>query len=195
MRPHASSPAQAPVIPATEAFVEAGRVHTTTVRRAVGGDCAGDVDWRPVGKTGTIEIGVWLPPAHRGHGVGTEAQRQLVEYLFATSPVHRLQAGPRPATSPSNAPSNASASSAKACFEACTSETASTETASCTACSATNGHADDGFVTREGTSAGRLARLPRTALPMRPACCRPTALRRVASCHGRPLRRVTSEAR
>ena len=59
----------------------------------VGGDCAGDVDWRPVGKTGTIEIGVWLPPAHRGHGVGTEAQRQLVEYLFATSPVHRLQAG------------------------------------------------------------------------------------------------------
>lgn len=93
MRPHASSPAQAPVIPATEAFVEAGRVHTTTVRRAVGGDCAGDVDWRPVGKTGTIEIGIWLPPAHRGHGVGTEAQRQLVEYLFATSPVHRLQAG------------------------------------------------------------------------------------------------------
>ena len=29
---------------------------------------------------------------HRGRGIGTEAQRQLVTYLFATMPVHRLEA-------------------------------------------------------------------------------------------------------
>lgn len=57
------------------------------------GDCAGDVVWRPVGETGNLEIGICLFPEYRGRGIGTEAQRQLVEYLFATSPVHRLQAG------------------------------------------------------------------------------------------------------
>jgi RimJ/RimL family protein N-acetyltransferase len=32
-------------------------------------------------------------PSHRGRGIGTEAQRLLVEYLFSVSPVHRIQAG------------------------------------------------------------------------------------------------------
>jgi RimJ/RimL family protein N-acetyltransferase len=40
-----------------------------------------------------LEIGVALFPEHRGRGIGTEAQRQLVDYLFATTPVHRIQAG------------------------------------------------------------------------------------------------------
>lgn len=56
------------------------------------GTCAGEVDWRSV-VHGNFEIGIWLLPAHRGQGIGTEAQRQLVEYLFATTPAHRLQAG------------------------------------------------------------------------------------------------------
>lgn len=61
---------------------------------SVEGDrCAGEVDWRPVGETGALEIGVWLFAEFRGRGVGTAAQRQLVDYLFATSPVHRIQAG------------------------------------------------------------------------------------------------------
>jgi RimJ/RimL family protein N-acetyltransferase len=34
-----------------------------------------------------------LFPEHRGRGIGTEAQRQLVDYLFLTTPVHRLHAG------------------------------------------------------------------------------------------------------
>jgi len=57
------------------------------------GSFAGVVNWRPAGETGNLEIGIWVHPEHRGRGVGTEAQRQLVNYLFATKPVHRLQAG------------------------------------------------------------------------------------------------------
>ena len=40
-----------------------------------------------------MEIGIGLLPGHRGHGLGTAAQRLLVGYLFAVSPVHRIQAG------------------------------------------------------------------------------------------------------
>jgi RimJ/RimL family protein N-acetyltransferase len=60
----------------------------------VGDDtCAGVVDWRPVERTGNYEIGIALFPAHRDQGIGPEAQRLLVEYLFDTTPVHRIQAG------------------------------------------------------------------------------------------------------
>ena len=38
------------------------------------------------------EIGILLAPEVRGRGVGTEAQRLLVEHLFSTTPVHRLSA-------------------------------------------------------------------------------------------------------
>jgi RimJ/RimL family protein N-acetyltransferase len=54
--------------------------------------CAGWVSWRRERVT-TFEIGIALFPEHRGRGIGTEAQRQLVDYLFATTPVHRIQAG------------------------------------------------------------------------------------------------------
>jgi RimJ/RimL family protein N-acetyltransferase len=37
-------------------------------------------------------IGIVLLPEYRGKGYGTEAQRQLVDYLFATTPVHRIDA-------------------------------------------------------------------------------------------------------
>ena len=56
------------------------------------GECAGWVNWRTIPRSSTFVIGIALFPDHRGHGVGTEAQRQLVAYLFATTPVHRLQA-------------------------------------------------------------------------------------------------------
>jgi len=46
-----------------------------------------------VGGTGSFEIGIALFAEHRGHGIGTEAQRQLVEYLFSTTTANRLQAG------------------------------------------------------------------------------------------------------
>ena len=40
-----------------------------------------------------LEIGIALLPEHRGRGYGTAAQRLLVDYLFETTPVHRIQAG------------------------------------------------------------------------------------------------------
>jgi RimJ/RimL family protein N-acetyltransferase len=54
---------------------------------------AGSVNWRPQGSFGNYEIGIVLLPEYRGRGIGTEAQRLLVAYLFDHSLVHRLQAG------------------------------------------------------------------------------------------------------
>lgn len=55
--------------------------------------CSGWVTWRPIARFGNYEIGIALFPDYRGRGIGTEAQRQLVEYLFNTTTAHRLQAG------------------------------------------------------------------------------------------------------
>jgi RimJ/RimL family protein N-acetyltransferase len=57
------------------------------------GTCSGWVTWRPIGRFGNYEIGIVLFPDYRGRGIGTEAQRQLVEYLFNNTTAHRLQAG------------------------------------------------------------------------------------------------------
>lgn len=57
------------------------------------GTCAGLVDWRPTGRFGNQEIGIMIFTEHRGRGIGTEAQRQLVDYLFSTTTAHRIQAG------------------------------------------------------------------------------------------------------
>jgi RimJ/RimL family protein N-acetyltransferase len=56
------------------------------------GSCAGWVGWRKRGEFGRYEIGVALFPEDRGHGIGTEAQRQLVDYLFRTTTGYRLEA-------------------------------------------------------------------------------------------------------
>jgi ribosomal-protein-alanine N-acetyltransferase len=58
---------------------------------------AGVVSWRAVRPGGGVEggcfeIGVLLFPEHRGRGLGSEAQRLLVDYLFATTLANRLQA-------------------------------------------------------------------------------------------------------
>ena len=47
-------------------------------------------------------IGIVLLPEYRGKGYGTNAQTQLVDYLFATTPVHRIEASTRPAISRSS---------------------------------------------------------------------------------------------
>jgi RimJ/RimL family protein N-acetyltransferase len=70
-----------------------GTKHALVV--TVDGEPAGMVSWRPI-EEGTSfqfwEIGILLAPAARGHGHGSEAQRQLVRYLFANTPVNRVQA-------------------------------------------------------------------------------------------------------
>ncbi len=47
---------------------------------------------RPTPNAYHWEIGISLLPEARGHGYGTEAQRLLVRYLFAHTPVHRIEA-------------------------------------------------------------------------------------------------------
>jgi [ribosomal protein S5]-alanine N-acetyltransferase len=56
------------------------------------GNAAGWVTWRPIGSFATLEIGIALFAEHRGRGVGRTAQQLLVDYLFDTTTVHRIQA-------------------------------------------------------------------------------------------------------
>jgi RimJ/RimL family protein N-acetyltransferase len=56
------------------------------------GKGAGWVTWRPIGDYATTEIGIVLFPEHRGRGIGRTAQHLLVDYLFDTTTVHRIQA-------------------------------------------------------------------------------------------------------
>jgi RimJ/RimL family protein N-acetyltransferase len=64
-----------------------------------------DADDRPIGTVGwhqvlfgpnsgsiALDVGISLRPEARGHGHGSRAQRMLADYLFATFPVHRVQA-------------------------------------------------------------------------------------------------------
>jgi RimJ/RimL family protein N-acetyltransferase len=55
-------------------------------------ETAGWVSWRPT-VSGNFEFGAALFPSFRGRGIGTEAQRLLIDYLFATTTAHRLEAG------------------------------------------------------------------------------------------------------
>ncbi len=52
----------------------------------------GWVIWREAhpGQGGVWEVGIHLAPEHRGQGVGTAAQRLLVDHLFNTTSAHRL---------------------------------------------------------------------------------------------------------
>ena len=61
------------------------------------GTVAGDVSYYavyhgPNPGSRAFNVGIALLPAHRGHGHGTEAQRQLAAYLFAHTRVERLEA-------------------------------------------------------------------------------------------------------
>jgi len=62
-----------------------------------GDEVAGRVEWSP-GYWGRREtsmcwtIAIGLRPVFRGRGIGTEAQRLLVAYLFDHTRVHRIQA-------------------------------------------------------------------------------------------------------
>ncbi|MER5428301.1 GNAT family protein [Streptomyces sp. NPDC002588] len=66
--------------------------HLMVVR---GGERLGFVAWRKITPTRTTSywnMGICLLPETRGRGVGTEAQRQLVRYLFAHTTVVRIEA-------------------------------------------------------------------------------------------------------
>ncbi|MFC4913638.1 GNAT family N-acetyltransferase [Actinomadura gamaensis] len=62
---------------------------------ASGEERLGFVAWTKVVATRIthhFNFGIALHPDHRGRGVGTEAQRLLIRYLFAYTQVHRLEA-------------------------------------------------------------------------------------------------------
>ena len=66
-----------------------------TLMVACGEKRLGLVVWRRKTATPTAyhwEIGIAMLPGARGHGYGTEAHRLLVHYLFAHTPVHRIEA-------------------------------------------------------------------------------------------------------
>jgi ribosomal-protein-alanine N-acetyltransferase len=76
-------------------FAEDGLVGSDSSTLAIAlddGTCAGVVSHRPAGDQGNLEIGICVFPEHRGRGIGTEAQRLLVDHLLATTPAHRIQA-------------------------------------------------------------------------------------------------------
>jgi ribosomal-protein-alanine N-acetyltransferase len=61
------------------------------------GTVIGITSWKAVDRGGSpgtcFEIGAALLPEHRGRGLGTAAQRLLVDHLFWFTTVHRLEAG------------------------------------------------------------------------------------------------------
>jgi RimJ/RimL family protein N-acetyltransferase len=62
---------------------------------AAGAETLGCVSWRKIEVSGASyfwNIGALLLPGVRGRGVGTRAQRLLVRYLFAHTPVVRIEA-------------------------------------------------------------------------------------------------------
>jgi RimJ/RimL family protein N-acetyltransferase len=71
---------------------------TLMVERIAGSTAIGTVSWRQVRYGPTSEsiawnIGISLIPEMRGQGFGSLAQRLLVDYLFATTSVNRIEAG------------------------------------------------------------------------------------------------------
>jgi [ribosomal protein S5]-alanine N-acetyltransferase len=61
------------------------------------GTVIGITSWKAVHRGGSpgscLEIGAALLPEYRGQGLGTAAQRLLVDLLFRSTTVHRLEAG------------------------------------------------------------------------------------------------------
>jgi RimJ/RimL family protein N-acetyltransferase len=50
------------------------------------------VDYGPPPSSRALNVGISLAPERRGTGYGTQAQRALADYLFATYPLNRVEA-------------------------------------------------------------------------------------------------------
>lgn len=64
---------------------------------APGGELVGNVSWvwqqwGPNPQSRNPMIGIWLAPAARGRGLGTQAQRTLVDLFFRNTTVNRVEA-------------------------------------------------------------------------------------------------------
>lgn len=69
---------------------------STALAVVVDDTVAGIVSWRAQDRAGPkgvcLEIGVALLPEYRGRGLGVRVHEQLVDHLFRSMPVHRLEA-------------------------------------------------------------------------------------------------------
>lgn len=82
------------------AFAETGLLaddHGQLIITTETNEPAGTVSYRVVYHGPTVsnrsyQIGITVAPAYRGRGYGTEAQRLLAAYLFATYPIERVEA-------------------------------------------------------------------------------------------------------
>lgn len=82
-----------------ERFADDGYLSATSGNLVVEDDdglAVGDVSWRterwgPSAASACPAIGIAILPDHRGRGHGTAAQRLLVDHLFRTYGVHRVQ--------------------------------------------------------------------------------------------------------
>jgi RimJ/RimL family protein N-acetyltransferase len=69
----------------------------TLIVESLAGEPVGTVSWHQVNygpppNSNCWNIGIDLVPEGRGHGYGTEAQRLLADYLFATTGTNRVEA-------------------------------------------------------------------------------------------------------
>ena len=84
--------------PLTKGPLRHERNGTLIVERIDNGEPIGTVSWRKVTVYGpspmsdTWQIGIELVPAARGQGLGSEAQKLLADWLFATTPANRVEA-------------------------------------------------------------------------------------------------------
>jgi RimJ/RimL family protein N-acetyltransferase len=67
------------------------------IERIADGVAVGTIGYRKTGygpppDSDAWQLGIDLPAETRGHGYGTEAQRLLADWLFATTPVNRVEA-------------------------------------------------------------------------------------------------------
>ncbi|MGH3417269.1 MAG: GNAT family N-acetyltransferase [Actinocrinis sp.] len=84
------------VDPADDAAGTAAGTVTEAATAASGDVVCGDVGWHRVvtgPNSSTWNIGIGILAAERGKGMGTRAQRLLVEYLFSYTQYHRIEAG------------------------------------------------------------------------------------------------------
>jgi RimJ/RimL family protein N-acetyltransferase len=70
---------------------------TMLIERLADGHVIGTIGWHrvrygPNPESDALMFGIHLEPDARGHGFGTEAQRLVADYLFATTTVNRVEA-------------------------------------------------------------------------------------------------------